>query len=390
MAARMLLNPTRPLQAPKGRRIVHQSPCPRYSSDFSHLHEEMLLREPLHVTDFILPPKSRTLSLTLQDFLPKPNKRSDETTSSLPLRFAHHLVYFPFLQTTSKLLPDGTETWHSPGPPFTRRMWVGGDMVFQRSIAVDGLHPFHCIASIKDVQVRGNEGQEKVFVKVQHAMYPNRPSEHQSSDWSVMENRTLIFMRDCLQVGSPTANYNVLRPTWVPDFSHTIVPTRELLFRFSALTFNAHAIHLDKSYCREIEGHRNLLVHGPLTVVLMVEVLQVHLQNLAQSSSPSSTRSIETITHLEYKNLVPLYAEEQMRICVRRKGRGRHKEIDKTWDVWIEGQDGGYAVKATVRTFRQKFTEEESIPKANIAPQNEINPTQEDVANENDTLGEDV
>ena len=154
----------------------------------------------------------------------------------------------------------------------------------------------------------------------------------------------------------------------MPESSHDIVPTRELLFRFSALTFNAHAIHLDKSCCHAIEGHRNLLVHGPLTVVLMVEVLQVHLQNLAQSSRPSFIRSIETITHLEYKTMVPLYAEERMRICVRRKGRGSQQEIDKTWDAWIEGQDGEYVVKANVRTSRKKFTEEESIPKENIAP----------------------
>ena len=371
----------------------------------------MLSRETLHVTDYMSPAKTESLRLTLLDFLPKSNgslvQRVNNPERGMSLRPAHHLVYFPFLQTTSELLPDGTDTWHDPGRPFTRRMWAGGEMAFRRAIPVNGL-PFHCIESIKDVQVKGTEGQEKVFVKVQKAMYAGKyPGElkHQRSKEYVTENRTLVFMRDRLHDGSPAVSNNVLRPTQTPDFSHTLVPTREMLFRFSALTFNAHAIHLDKSYCREVEWYRNLLVHGPLTVLLMVEVLQDHLRTLAQSSSPSSTRSLERITHVEYKNLVPLYAEEQMRICVRRKDQGRERGGITTWDVWIEGRDGGYAVKGTVKTFRNQLTgykpseddilhepvlEEESIPKENIALQSAINATRNVVASENDTLGENV
>ena len=53
---------------------------------------------------------------------------------------------------------------------------------------------------------------------------------------------------------------------------------------------------------------------------------------------------IETI---EYRNLAPLYAEEEMRVC------GRKQEGD-AWDVWIEGKDGGYAVKGRVTTRKVK------------------------------------
>ena len=35
------------------------------------------------------------------------------------------------------------------------------------------------------------------------------------------------------------------------------------LFRFSALTYNAHRIHYDRDYARDIEGYPGLLVHGP-------------------------------------------------------------------------------------------------------------------------------
>lgn len=43
-----------------------------------------------------------------------------------------------------------------------------------------------------------------------------------------------------------------------------------VLFRFSALTYNAHRIHYDAAYATE-EGYPDLVVHGPLQALLMGE-----------------------------------------------------------------------------------------------------------------------
>lgn len=112
-----------------------------------------------------------------------------------------------------------------------------------------------------------------------------------------------------------------------PDFEVKITPTNHLLFRFSALSFNAHSIHLDPQYTREVEGYRDLLVHGPLTLVLMLEVLRSQLL-------PG-----EMIARFEYRNLAPLVIGEECRVCVK-KGEGGGK-----WDVWIVGKEGGLAVR---------------------------------------------
>ena len=48
-----------------------------------------------------------------------------------------------------------------------------------------------------------------------------------------------------------------------------ISPT--MLFRFSALTYNAHRIHYDRDYCRDVEGYPGLLTHGPLQALAMAE-----------------------------------------------------------------------------------------------------------------------
>ena len=45
-----------------------------------------------------------------------------------------------------------------------------------------------------------------------------------------------------------------------------------MLFRFSALTYNAHRIHYDYRYATEVEGYPDLVVHGPLQAVALAEL----------------------------------------------------------------------------------------------------------------------
>jgi 3-methylfumaryl-CoA hydratase len=43
-----------------------------------------------------------------------------------------------------------------------------------------------------------------------------------------------------------------------------------MLFRYSALTFNAHRIHVDAPYATAAEGFPGLVVHGPLSATLLM------------------------------------------------------------------------------------------------------------------------
>jgi len=58
--------------------------------------------------------------------------------------------------------------------------------------------------------------------------------------------------------------------------SRTIDPTAALLFRFSALTYNAHRIHYDRDYAMNAEGYPGLVVHGPLLATLLVDHFRRH------------------------------------------------------------------------------------------------------------------
>ncbi|SQI26894.1 Uncharacterized conserved protein [Salmonella enterica subsp. arizonae] len=76
------------------------------------------------------------------------------------------------------------------------------------------------------------------------------------------------------------------------QFSHKIKPDPPLLFRYSALTFNTHRIHYDLDYVRNEEGYPGLVVQGPLTATLLVDLLK-------------NNRPDVTIRNLQFRAISP-------------------------------------------------------------------------------------
>ncbi|KAL9116364.1 MAG: hypothetical protein Q9187_007111 [Circinaria calcarea] len=238
-------------------------------------------------------------------------------------------------------------------------MWAGGKLQVRNTVEyrLTGARAV-CLERITDVNVKGTAEDKKVFVTIERRIAPQRPQPNvmdalsksasvppedtrvrllRDQECLVVETRILVFLQAESKMVSANATEmpaKILRPLHEPAFSHTLVPSAALLFRFSALTFNAHRIHLDRQYCLESEGHRNLLVHGPLSLLLMLDVLRHYIY---------LRFPWKFVMEIEYRNLAPLYADEAMRVCVRQNGKDR-------WDVWIEGRDGGYAVKGLART----------------------------------------
>ncbi|KAI1176281.1 hypothetical protein F4777DRAFT_277182 [Nemania sp. FL0916] len=379
--------------------------------DIASIRAEMLARPPQTHSDMMYPINSYLLTKALSDFLPKgytwmqqmPHDYVYDEYSgghmglglSPNLPPGHHLVYFPLHLRGSELCPDGTDPYHSPlNTPFRRRMWAAGSIQGFNNMALDRRHAI-CVERIVNVDMRGSAGAEKVFVEVLREYMskvdyrrrlegsgdsakpnpvttsgfgPDSQLEHASD--RITERRTLVFMQELSdeeKAKSLERKTRIVEAPAKPDYSVTITPTPTLLFHYSALTYNAHRIHLDRAYCREVEGHRDLLVHGPLSLTLMLCVLQSRLAYRG--------RVHEDVDSIDYRHLSPLYVDQPMRICVaRRKPRGRFietldsgdssvkvaedgdngdKETNK-WDLWVENQDGSLCVKGTARTILNK------------------------------------
>ena len=52
--------------------------------------------------------------------------------------------------------------------------------------------------------------------------------------------------------------------------------TEALLFRYSAITFNAHRIHYDLPYTQQVEHYPGLVVHGPMQANLLMALAIRH------------------------------------------------------------------------------------------------------------------
>ncbi|PLN74807.1 hypothetical protein BDW42DRAFT_51682 [Aspergillus taichungensis] len=331
-----------------------------YSSLAEQLHQTVTSRQLPLVFDYLHTQPSYLLDQTINNLF-KISPSVPDNATNLPSITArprmpegHHLVYFPPQVPLSELLPDGTDTLHYPGEPFTRRLWAGGSINFitERPV-LDGSRAV-CIETNRDVTLKGKGEEEKVVVRIERRI--GRVSdgeaiedvrarlleeeEEKPGDCSIIENRHLIFMRgkseeqlkfDQQNFGE---NKRILKPPQAPEFRHHITPNEALLFRFSALTFNAHSIHLDKTYTRSVEGYRNLLVHGPLTLMLMLTAIRTYLIGCGR-----------IITQIDYRNISPLYVGEELAVCGKRKP-GR----DGAWEVWIEDREGSLAVRGTVQT----------------------------------------
>jgi 3-methylfumaryl-CoA hydratase len=102
-----------------------------------------------------------------------------------------------------------------------------------------------------------------------------------------------------------------------------------LLFRYSALTFNSHRIHYDRSYVTQEEGYPGLVVHGPLIATLLLDLVRRHLPDA-------------TIGQFSFKALRPTFDQHPLRLHAQTAPDGRGVR------VWASDPDGWLTMQGEV------------------------------------------
>ncbi len=218
---------------------------------------------------------------------------------------------------TSALGPDGHPLRQDdPGsfmPPIAlpRRMWAASDVRFLAPISAGAvIARTSTIAAI--TEKTGGTGQ-LVFVEVEH--------ETRAGDVVAVHERQTIVFRAPAPAAAPAP---APAPAGEPDLSdwtwrRDVVPTEAMLFRYSALTFNSHRIHYDLPYARNEEGYPGLVVHGPLTATLLLDLAQ---RKLGANALAAFTMRAQA----------PAFAGETIHLV----GRAR----DEAWEMAAIGPDG--------------------------------------------------
>jgi 3-methylfumaryl-CoA hydratase len=207
-----------------------------------------------------------------------------------------------------------------PPIPHRRRMFAGARWRQHQPLPVD--EPITCRSSVTSVEVKTGRSGEMAFVTVR-----NEFSRH--GELAVLEEQDIVYRS---QPDPPAA---AAEPTGAPAQVAPAEPTEQqpteqqpteqqpteqqptegkpgaeqeprlspdaaLLFRFSALTYNAHRIHYDQPYATGVEGYPGLVVHGPLLALLALEL-------------PRRNRPEAPVAEFRYRLRRPAFAGTELR-----------------------------------------------------------------------------
>jgi 3-methylfumaryl-CoA hydratase len=206
-----------------------------------------------------------------------------------------HWLYFLPRAPQSAIGPDGHPLRGDflPPIPLPRRMWAGSRVAFQKPLTVGAAILRR--STIADIREKQGAGGQMAFVTIRHEISGE-------SGPAIVEEQDIVF-RDA----APNVAGKSTMELSVPELTRDIALDSSALFRFSALTFNAHRIHYDRDYARDIEFYPGLVVQGPFTAVLLLDLF---LQN----------HSGARLSHMAVRALRPLFDGAPIRLCLARDG----------------------------------------------------------------------
>jgi 3-methylfumaryl-CoA hydratase len=209
-------------------------------------------------TEMLQPEPARALGALLD--VPVPDLARGE---GLPLLW--HWMYLLDRPAQADLGPDGHPLRATiaafPGLG-RRRMWAGGRVRARGRLRCGELATKR--SRMLSVQEKQGRSGPLTFITMEHQILQR--------DYVVLDEEQDFVYRESASpaghVSAPAGDGPAVGPAdgeWAIEVSPT------LLFRFSALTYNAHRIHYDRDYATHVEGYPGLLTHGPLQALAMAE-----------------------------------------------------------------------------------------------------------------------
>ena len=225
-------------------------------------------------------------------------------------------LYFLKFAPMSEIGPDGHPKRGGFLPPveLPRRMWAGSRCRFRAPLRVGD--EAEKISTLRKIEQKSGKAGTMVFVTVHHEI-------RVGAETAVEEEQDIVYM------GIPET-FRLPEPIPLPpcDWREVVAIDPVMLFRFSAVTFNGHRIHYDRTYAKDVEKYPGLVVHGPLQAVLLFDA--------ACRREPG--RSPAGFT---FRGVRPLFDFDAVTV------NGRQREHGAT-DVFTATADGAVGMQATI------------------------------------------
>jgi 3-methylfumaryl-CoA hydratase len=217
------------------------------------------------------------------------------------------------------LRDEGPDSFLPPLPHLPRRMWASSAVEFLAPMQVGAA--VRRLSTVEAIEAKSGGSGELVFVTVKHETFADEIL-------AVREMQSLVYRgaapADAPLNPPPPAGDRFDPEGW--DAHRVLAPSEALLFRYSALTFNSHRIHYDLPYARDVERYRGLVVHGPLTATLLLDLARRELGDNALRS-------------FAFRGISPAICGEMLHLVLRSK--------DAAFELGAFAEDGRQIAAAT-------------------------------------------
>ena len=234
-----------------------------------------------------------------------------------------HLTHFMDVAPQQALGRDGHPAvgGFMPPVPLPRRMFAGSKLVFDRRLKTG--RQAEMVERIVSIDEKVGKTGPLIFVGVERTF-------SQDGERCLSETNTIVYREDEAGGVKPAAAAPAPAPLAAPrpaDWRVTIRPDPVWLFRYSAVTFNGHRIHYDRTYATGVEGYPGLVVHGPLIATALLEA--------ARKANPD-----RRITGFSFRAVSPLFDIDPFHVCGAKSDGGAK--------LWAEGPGGREAMTADI------------------------------------------
>lgn len=231
-----------------------------------------------------------------------------------------HWYAFPPTTAMDELGEDGHPRLGGFLPPIrlNRRMWAGGSLEFRAPLHVgETLTRRTTIANIAE---KSGAGGDMVILSLDHEICGE-------AGLAVLERQNIVYLEIPDAYKAPKA---IPAPEDVAVRAPHKVST-PLLFRYSAITFNAHRIHYDLPYTQSVENYPDLVVHGPLQAQLLMDMA------VRERGAIPSLFSYRGVHPLFAGNALDLRAVKEnaaeWALCAVADGTHQTMQANATWEI---------------------------------------------------------
>ncbi|MDX8437274.1 MaoC family dehydratase N-terminal domain-containing protein [Mesorhizobium abyssinicae] len=200
-----------------------------------------------------------------------------------------------------------------PPVPLPRRMWAASSLAFFGVLRVGA--QVERVSRVADVVAKEGRTGTLCFVTVEH-------KSSVGGSVAIEETQTIVYRE--ASTAQEALNRSRPEPAALGSHNRQVAVSAPFLFRYSALTFNAHRIHYDRHYAVEVEHYPGLVIHAPLQATLL-------LNYAAELTGKPPSRFV-------FRAVSPLFGDESINLHAA--------EEDGKINLWTARRDGPVAMSA--------------------------------------------